>query len=239
MNLIIDIGNSFTKVAIYEASRLRNKYILDEINYEKIETLIKQYDTSRGIVCAVGSLPDFIASLSIPIELLDQETNIPVINSYASPETLGYDRLAAVIGASTLFPNKPILCVDTGTCITYDLLDDEGIYCGGAISPGIDIRFKSLSSFTEKLPLVNIDKPFVSIDPIGNDTKTSIESGVFWGIVEEFNGTIERYRTKYPKLQTVLTGGNAYLFESFIKSQIFASPNSVLHGLNAILEYNK
>jgi type III pantothenate kinase len=166
---------------------------------------------------------------------LTSEIEVPVKNNYSTPHTLGMDRLAGVVGAFQLYPGTNCLVVDAGTTITCDFLDEEGHYQGGSITPGIDMRFKSLSEYTDKLPLVESDwdsPPF-----IGNNTEGSIRSGVLNGVVSEIEGIIRRYDHKFSNLKVIICGGDAQYFESRLKDSIFA-PHLVLIGLNSILMYH-
>ena len=163
---------------------------------------------------------------------------MPFDNQYESPKTLGQDRIAAVAGAQGIAEGKTTLVIDAGTCITYDLLEHGQTYLGGMISPGIEMRLNSLSTFTGKLPKIEFDVNELPIDLIGRNTKDSILSGVVNSVIEELNGNIHRFKTQYPELKVVLTGGHLAVFESYIKFEIFADPNLVLHGLNRILDHN-
>jgi type III pantothenate kinase len=168
--------------------------------------------------------------------ILDERTPLPIKVQYQTPQTLGKDRLAAVVGASFLQPEKDILVIDAGTAITYELIEASGIYLGGNISPGMSIRFKALNHFTGKLPLVQEEKEEVPL--IGFSTKTAIQAGVVKGIIYEMDGYINELRSRYPELLVFLTGGHSFYFERRLKNTIFANINLVLTGLNRILEYN-
>lgn len=157
-------------------------------------------------------------------------------NNYRTPESLGVDRIAGVVGANALFPHVNNLVIDMGTCITYDYIDAEGIYWGGGISPGMNLRFRAMSDHTVNLPNAEFDDP---IGLLGNTTITCIQSGVINGICEELNGIINRYQSEKGDINVILCGGDANSFESKIKAHIFASPKLVLIGLNRILEYNE
>jgi type III pantothenate kinase len=168
----------------------------------------------------------FILTASLPL---------PISNLYATPQTLGGDRLASVCGAHQKFPGSHCLVIDAGTCIKYDFLDKDGQYHGGAISPGLKMRFQAMHQFTAKLPLVEIVE-----DPklIGNTTETSLQSGALNGAVAEMNGIILQYEQKFEGLQVILSGGDGPFFENKLKRPIFALPELVLSGLNSILIYN-
>ena len=168
------------------------------------------------------------------IQLLSS-TRLPVKVRYATPETLGVDRLAAVCGALQLFPGQPCLVIDVGTCINYEVLDGDAVYWGGIISPGVNMRFKAMHTFTARLPLI---EPVDGTPLIGNSTQTCMQSGVMNGILEEIRGITSQLRLKYPSIRVILCGGDASLFENQLKDSIFAAPELVLRGLNRILNHN-
>jgi len=245
MNLVIDIGNSLTKTALFSGN--------DPVSFSSFEILSadalkKVFDTNpvvdRVILSSVVEHDDYIVeyikSKSNLIEL-NHETKLPIENLYASPQTLGKDRLACATGANLLFRNKNVLSIDAGTCIKYDFVNSNNQYLGGGISPGIETRFKALNTFTDKLPLVKY-RYFDQL--IGQNTEESILSGVMNGVAEEVKGTIERYKQQYPDVQVVCTGGYLKFFEKILnigsngKSNIFADPFLVLKGLNHILNFN-
>lgn len=240
MNLIIDIGNTFVKFAVFEADRMlystRIEGSLLKIEYQKIKEIYPKL--SKAIVASVGLLKpsafDFIKS-DLSVIVLSSETNLPFINKYKTPKTLGVDRLALVSGAVKKFPHKNVLIIDAGTCITYDFITAENTYLGGAISPGLRLRYKSLHDLTANLPLLETSNP---VDITGNSTDAAIHSGVVYGIIYEIDAVIERYQKKYPDLTVILTGGDAYFLSNQLKNSIFANSNFLLEGLNFIIEYN-
>ncbi|MBP9508086.1 MAG: type III pantothenate kinase, partial [Bacteroides sp.] len=197
------------------------------------------YPIEKAIVATVIDLSpqqlDQINRLNIPLLWLDRNTEIPVINLYETPDTLGYDRVAAVVGAQEQFPNKDILVIDAGTCITYEFIDAQGQYQGGNISPGLQMRFKALHQFTGRLPLVSREGRLLTI---GKDTETAIRAGVVKGMEYEISGYIAAMKHKYPELLVFLTGGDDFSFDTTLKSVIFADRFLVLKGLNRILNYN-
>ena len=239
MNLIIDIGNTIAKVALFDEGSLV------EVMHDSNQTLAclpevyRNYVVDKAIVASVIDLSDEVqsqlASLPCPLLWLDQHTRLPVENLYETPQTLGYDRMAAVVGAYDRFPGRDILVIDAGTCITYEFVDAMGRYHGGNISPGLQMRFKALHHFTNRLPLVETEGRLL---PMGKDTDTAIRAGVLRGIEHEIVGYIQSMRIKYPELLVFLTGGDNFSFDANIKSIIFADKFLVLKGLNRILTYN-
>ena len=240
MNLVIDVGNTLVKVGVFENEILKEKKSFPK---EELLTYIENIslsfpDLKNVLIAQVGKLDeDQVAQLQKRFSLLylDQNTKVPFINSYGTPQTLGVDRIALVSAAAKHYPFKDALVIDAGTCITYDFISASNEYFGGAISPGIGLRYQALHSFTHKLPLLNKEIPD---DLIGNSTTSSIHSGVIGGIVNEIDGFIENYKIRFPDLTVILTGGDAQFLRESIKNDIFANSNFLLEGLNHILEYN-
>lgn len=239
MNLCIDQGNSGVKLAVFNNDQLLYEDRFPELTLEILQELFQKYSVQSGILSAVKDLPtEIIQYLSENCNQfieLNHLTPVPVENRYETPETLGKDRLAAVVGAVSLQPDNDLLVIDAGTAITYDFVDAKGAYFGGNIAPGMDLRLKALHVFTGKLPLAEID---VQPPLLGVNTISAIQAGVFHGIVFEMNGYIDTLKVKYPKLSIFLTGGGSIFFENNIKSPIFAVKNLVLIGLNRILQFN-
>jgi type III pantothenate kinase len=240
MNLIIDIGNSQTKVAIFNNKRILKNFIYDEFDMRLLLELKAEYpELSNAIYCTVGERDDKL------IEILKQEfelfielnylTPIPIENLYESKESLGQDRLAAAVGANYLFPGSDILVIDAGTAITYDVVDGQNRYLGGNISPGLESRFRSLHEFTQKLPLVERGDQWPLI---GKTTEEAIRAGVQAGILYEMDTMIDRIRDQWVDCKVVLTGGDSFFFDQKLKNTIFVMFELTLMGLNRILEYN-
>jgi type III pantothenate kinase len=236
--LIIDIGNTFVKIAVFQNVELIFQETTHKLTLQKIQELEENYQFRNVIISSVAELPagirEFLEAQYSLIEL-DQYTPVPIINLYKSPDTLGKDRLAAVVAATWLHPAQNCLVIDAGTCITFDLIDKDKKYHGGSISPGMQLRFKALNTFTSRLPLVT-HRNFKGL--VGTTTEESIQSGVINGIVFEMNGIIDRYKADFRSLKVLLTGGDMNFFAEKLKNGIFAVPNLVLIGLNEILNYN-
>lgn len=241
MNLAIDIGNTATKIGAFKGGELQSRVIME--GAPDIAIIHRLRDThpeiANAIVSTVGP-PDntFLSYLGGFFNLveLSATTRLPFKNKYETPETLGNDRIAGVAGLRTYIPFNTALCIDAGTCITFDLITEDNEYLGGAISPGLEMRFKALNTFTSRLPLITPDGTFK--DLIGTTTESSIRAGVQEGLRAEINGIIENYEALYPDLEVVITGGNAEFFAKRLKKRIFVAPNLVLEGLNQILNYN-
>ncbi len=239
MNLVIDIGNTQVKVAVFDQTILlfKDQFQQSEL-LSGILDITEQYDIKNSIVSHVADLDqNVLKKIKSLVDLteLNHETTVPFLNNYLTPKTLGVDRLALVAAASSQFPAKNILIIDAGSCITYDFLDAFNSYSGGAISPGIEMRYKAVNHYTAKLPLL---KKAELIPIIGDSTENAIHQGILNGVIQEIEGVISQYLTKNQKLTVVLTGGDTIFLAKNLKSSIFASPNFLLEGLNSILIHN-
>jgi type III pantothenate kinase len=234
-NLVVDLGNSRIKVAFFQGVELAQKFLLNEVS-QLDSWLTSPHDNIIVSSVTADATPILAASVATGKKIhLTPATPVPVRVQYATPQTLGVDRLAAVCGALQLFPVEPCLVIDAGTCINYEVLDDQGVYMGGIISPGVAMRFKAMHTFTARLPLIEAVE---NAPLVGNSTQTCMQSGVMNGILEEMRGIMARMRQKYPNLRVILCGGDAALFENQLKPSIFAAPELVLVGLNRILNHN-
>ncbi len=239
VNLIIEQGNTSTKVAIYAEGNLKASFVYKTFDKSKLKPLFDVYSLDKGIYSTVADVDeDLIAYLKERLSCFiyfDNDVRLPITIKYKTPHTLGKDRIAAVVGAYYLQPNRNILIIDAGTCITYELLEASGSYLGGNISPGMTTRFKALNDYTKKLPLVNERE---EVPCWGTCTEDAIRAGVVNGIVFEMDGYIDKAKELYSDVLIFLTGGHSFYFESRLKNSIFADINLVLTGLNRILEYN-
>ena len=239
VNLIIEQGNTSTKVAIYAEGNLKASFVYKTFDKSKLKPLFDVYSLDRGIYSTVADVDeDLIAYLKECLSCFiyfDNDVRLPITIKYKTPHTLGKDRIAAVVGAYYLQPNRNILIIDAGTCITYELLEASGSYLGGNISLGMTTRFKALNDYTKKLPLVNERE---EVPCWGTCTEDAIRAGVVNGIVFEMDGYIDKAKELYSDVLVFLTGGHSFYFESRLKNSIFADINLVLTGLNRILEYN-
>ena len=241
MKLIIDAGNTAVKLAVFDKENLLFDQIVDRGQFiSEVKSIFNFYPKiTWAIVSAVGFLDkkDIIAlSVFCKVHVLTHASKIPFKNSYATPQTLGVDRIALATAAFYINAQANTLVIDAGTCITYDMVNDYGEYLGGAISPGIQMRYKALNDYTDKLPLLERNDP---IDIIGNSTQTSIHSGVVKGILLEIEGVIDQYKMRFKDLTVILTGGDAQFLSKRLKNTIFADSKFLLRGLNYLLEYNK
>jgi len=240
MNLIIDIGNSQVKVAIFNNRKILKSMTMDEFTSVELYELKTLYpDLSKAILCSVADRDEkLVELLNKEFELfieLNHLTPVPIENLYESKESLGPDRLAAAVAANYLFPDSDLLVIDAGTAITYDVVDHNNRYMGGNISPGLATRFKALHDFTGKLPLVESSDQWPLI---GKTTEEAIRTGVQAGILFEMDAMIDRIRDNWIDCKVILTGGDSFFFDEKLKNAIFVMFELTLWGLNRILEYN-
>lgn len=238
MNLSIDIGNSRSKLGIFNGQQLIERPILKVATVAEIEKIIDTYSIDKVILSTVAAYPpelDIFLQKKLYYLKLEKDTALPIRNDYKTPETLGKDRIAAAVGAWQLFPNQHAVVIDAGTCITIDFVHRDGVYMGGTITPGITLRYKAMHHFTSKLPLVKRQR----LDGfIGYSTETCMRVGAQMGASLEVEGFISRYREEFGEINVIITGGDANYFVTVLKNEIFARPNLVLTGLNEILTYN-
>jgi type III pantothenate kinase len=240
MLLVIDMGNTQIKTAVFEQNTLLKKEIIAYEDWQiSLKKVIKKFsEISILVVASVGKLEkiDFLTLDSgLNVYFITRDSKFPFNNLYASPSTLGIDRMILASGAVLQFPKKNRLVIDAGTCITYDFIDSNDNYLGGAISPGIRLRYESLHNYTAKLPLLKKEKP---IEIVGNSTLQSIHSGVINGVSFEIEGFINSVLNKNDNFIIILTGGDAVFLAERLKNTIFANPNFLLESLNQTFQYN-
>lgn len=240
MNLCIDVGNTQVKLGVYDSKDCLLWFSKHpELTIAVLETLFLKFEIKQAILSSVRVehrlVFDFLEQTLKTVLQLSSKTNVPLQSQYKTPETLGNDRLAAVVGANVLHPKNGVLVIDAGTCITYDFVTADATYMGGSILPGIKMRFQALHELTAKLPLIEQE----DLDSfIGTSTKTSIQTGVLCGVLHELRGFKSQYEQEFGNIKVIVTGGDASYFESQLKNEIFAQPKLVLIGLNKILNYN-
>jgi type III pantothenate kinase len=239
VNLALDIGNTRFKAGLFSGNQLVKTEVSDNL-----KSLLNFCRNSKGTIThtIVGSVTqdhlNIIEALGAISEVLlfESHTAIPIENLYQSSSTLGSDRLAASIAANALYPSQNLLVVDCGTCIKYNFVNAKNKFVGGAISPGLAMRFKALNHYTSKLPLLESNLSFTGIT--GKNTNESIWSGVQNGWLKEIEAVIAEYESKFPGIKVIATGGDAPFLEKGIKKSIFADPYLLLKGLNIILNFN-
>ncbi len=239
MNLIIDAGNTYTKIAVFHNGLLYHKESVNRKNLSQLSAILKTYPTiNRAIVSSVSSVTsEEVAPFlhNILVINLSVNTPLPFKINYDTPNTLGVDRIALVAAAHKKYPAKHCLVIDVGSCITYDLIDKNAIYQGGIIGPGLQMRYNSLHEFTARLPQL---LPKMQTNILGKSTTSAMHSGVSLAMTVEINGIIDEFSNTYKELVVILTGGDAHFLSKRLKSGIFAHSNFLIQGLNYILEYN-
>lgn len=240
MNLIMDIGNTATKLAVFQSDKMIQVQTVATTNMlAEVEALLKKFSrVKHGLLSSVKMIDNLeferLQNL-LPIKILDFSFQLPFKNAYDTPQTLGVDRLALMAAAVLQYSKRNVLVIDAGSCVTYDFMDSNQNYLGGAISPGVEMRYKALETFTSNLPLLQKTAPN---QRIGSSTEASIHSGVIYGLLHEMEGTIKEYQNKYPDLTVILTGGDTDFLCKQFKISIFANSNFLLEGLNFLLEFN-
>lgn len=239
MNLVIDVGNTAIKAAVFDDEKILETRASEGHGLSFLTEISQGYPIDAAIIATTAILPDedvaWLDKQFPTLIWLNENTKLPVTNLYETPQSLGSDRLAAAVGAYAQYPGRDILVIDAGTAITYEFIDAKGAYHGGNISPGMQMRFKALNHYTDRLPLV---EPQGRLLPMGRDTESAIRAGVLKGIEYEMTGYIMALKHKYPELLVFLTGRDEFSFDSSIKNIIFADRFLVLKGLNRILNYN-
>ena len=239
MLLTIDVGNSRIKAAVFEQDTLVELFVTDPKGAAVFfsEIFIKYPKIKSAIYASVGKIEAEVLDLlqkHVEIQIIDHTTVLPFTNNYMTPKTLGVDRMVLAAGATLLYPKQNRLVIDVGTCVTYDFIDQDNRYLGGAISPGIVLRYKSLNDYTQNLPLLESNSNEIFI---GNSTENSIHSGVVNGLTYEIDGFISQYFLKYQDLTVILTGGDAEFLAKRLKNTIFANSNFLLESLSLLSTY--
>ena len=240
MVLTIDVGNTNVKVAVFKQFNLLDKFVFQKNNFQNnFQIVFKKYPNHKTAVLSSVSLLDEkdIIWLKNQIEIIEINSNsvFPFTNHYTTPNTLGIDRMVLSAGAVIEYPNQNILIIDAGTCVTYDFITNKKEYLGGAISPGLNMRYKALNDYTAKLPLLENNTPD---NFIGNSTSQSIHSGVVNGLCYEIEGFISEFSVKNEQFIIILTGGDAIFLANRLKSTIFADENFLLKSLHQLYTYS-
>jgi type III pantothenate kinase len=236
--LCLDLGNTRLKWAVFSNGEICYAGILQGDGIEDLRKCIDQYKPGKSILSSVVDHPAALVQLlrsHTQFHKLDHHSRVPVTTPVGKPETIGADRLALVVAAAHFFQDKNNLVIGLGSAITYNYVNRFQQFIGGSISPGMEMRFKSLEIFTAKLPLV---KPHWNFPLLGYDTKTNIQSGVIFGMAKEIEGVIEAYEERYENLNVLMTGGDAHYFLPFLRNKITVDPDLIFKGLYVISEYN-
>lgn len=236
--ICFDFGNTRLKAAIFKGNQLEKLELLENSSPQSIQKILDQYQPSKTLLSSVIHHDKAIESLLSnfgSFHLLGPQTKLNFTTPVGKPETIGADRLGLVAAAVDQFPNQHNLVISLGSCITYNFVNNRGQFLGGSISPGMQMRFKSMNDLTALLPLI---EPAPSFGLVGYDTKTNLLSGVVLGMAAEIDGIIGAYEAKYSKFNALLTGGDLSYFVPHLKRRIFADQNLIYKGLYAISEKN-
>ena len=239
MILTIDVGNTRIKGAVFEGGILLNTFVCMKTELQKsIQDILETHkEITDLVVSSVSDIEKYSflnLSETLNIHFVSHKDSFPFVNNYETPQTLGIDRMVLASGATLLYPNQNRLVIDAGTCVTYDFIDENDNYLGGAISPGLRLRYVALHNYTEKLPLLPLESPKHFI---GNSTSESIHSGVVNGLAHEIDGFITQYKEKYSNFIIILTGGDTDFLANRLKNTIFANSNFLLESLNQTFQY--
>ena len=237
--ICFDFGNSRFKAAIFKGSQLQEIVVLEDASISTLQLLVEKWKPAKTILSSVihhdKAIESFLADQA-PFHLIGPTTQLNFTTPVGKPETIGADRIALCAAAVHLNPGQHNLAISLGTCITYNFISNNYEFLGGSISPGMQMRFRSMHEQTALLPLITPTKDFPLV---GYDTKTNLLSGVVWGMAAEINGIIEAYEAKYSNFNVLLTGGDLSYFVPRLKKRIFADPNLIFKGLYAISETNQ
>lgn len=234
--MAIDIGNTRVKTGVFDRNTLVEAHVFAQIDNTSLQSMINDHGVTHVIVASTASEVEAVV-LQIPglFLRLSSMTPVPIENGYRTPETLGQDRLAGMVAASWIHPESNVLVIDAGTCVTYDFLDTTGKYLGGNIAPGLDMRYKAMHHFTQRLPSVERGSTGTLL---GGTTQEALQNGGLMGILMEIAGYIEILKNKYQSVQTLLTGGDAQYLADHLNTGLNVQPHLILIGLNQILQFN-
>ncbi|MFC4815928.1 MULTISPECIES: type III pantothenate kinase [unclassified Flavobacterium] len=239
MILTIDVGNTRIKSAVFEQNTLieNSVFLLSEFQIS-VEKILKKFQKiSVLVIASVGKIEKEaldVFSDKVKIYVVDRDKAFPFVNNYATPYTLGIDRMVLASGAVLHYPNQNRLVIDAGTCVTYDFIDAENVYHGGAISPGMRLRYEAMHNYTAKLPLLMLEEPS---SVVGNSTQQSMHSGVVNGLAFEIDGYIDALKSQNENFIIILTGGDANFLAKRLKNTIFANSNFLLESLHYLYQY--
>lgn len=238
VTLCLDFGNTRLKYAVFEGDEMKGVAVLENDSEQLVTELLNKYHPGKSILSSVidhSTAIEKLLAANTKFHKLSHRSKLPFTVAVGKPETMGADRVALAAAAVKYFPGKNNLVIGLGTAITYNFINKYHQFLGGGISPGMELRFKSLNDYTAKLPIVKKDWNFPLV---GYDTRTNILSGVIIGMASEIDGTIDEYIKKYRNFNVVLTGGDSSYFALHLKNPIFADPDFLYKGLYAISEQN-
>ncbi len=236
--LCFDFGNTRLKCAVFNNAEIKKVLTLDDDSIAVVENIIQQEKPDKAILSSVINHNPEIEELlakKTAFHKLSDKSKLPFTTPVGKPETIGADRLALVAAAVYFYPKQHNLIIGLGSCITYNFVNTFHEFLGGAISPGLNMRFKAMHQFTAKLPF---GKPDSNFPLVGYDTKTNLQSGAILGMAKEMDGIIDEYALKYGNFNVHLTGGDMSFFVPLLKNKIFANPHLIFNGLYALSETN-
>jgi type III pantothenate kinase len=236
--LCLDFGNTRMKAGLFAGNKLQQFFIFHNDPIQELNDLLDEHKSEYAILSSVITHDPELESIlrrRTRLHVLSHVSNLPFAIPVGKPETVGTDRLAIAAAAVHLFPRQHTLVIALGTCITYNFINRHHELIGGSISPGMDMRFRSMHEYTAKLPLI---KGNWNVPLIGYDTVSNMQSGVILGMAKEIDGIINAYKERFANFNAVLTGGNLPFFESHLKNKIFADPDLIFKGLYAISQVN-
>lgn len=239
MNLVIDIGNTILKTAVFDDGVMIDHKILTYNTISEFSNILSKYEIERIGISNVRKIPEDLMLILNSIEksiYVWDELKIPLEIEYSTPETLGHDRICNATAAKHLYPNENTLVIDMGTCNKYDFVTAQGKFIGGSIAPGFEMRFKAMNNYTDQLPLVEVS---FCDDFIGDSTVNSMKSGAYFGILGEIEFFIKQYKARFNDIKVILTGGFSTYFDKEVKNHIFADSYLTLKGLNIILNFQE
>ena len=239
MILAIDFGNSFIKCAVFEQNCIIERIVFQKKDLQStVQNCLNRYKAIKSVIVSAVSNFDkeYFTELAsiIKVHIVDYNDDFPFHNLYETPKTLGIDRMVLATGAIIQFPNQNRLVIDAGTCITYDFIDQKNNYLGGAIAPGLNLRYQSLHQHTANLPLLETQIPE---NLIGKSTNNAIHSGVVNGLIFEIDGFIDQFKAQNENFIIILTGGDTEFLAKRLKNTIFANSNFLLESLNLKFQY--
>ncbi|MCC7400924.1 MAG: type III pantothenate kinase [Chitinophagaceae bacterium] len=238
VTLCIDFGNTRKKAAVFNDSELKETAVIREATVENIRALIEKFHPQKSILSSVvdhdSAIEEFLSAQTL-FHKLNHLSRLPFTTPVGKPATIGADRLALAAAAVKFYPQKNNLVISLGTCVTYNFINKYHEFLGGGISPGMEMRLRSMNQFTAKLPLIASDS---NVPLIGYDTRTNILSGTILGMAKEIDGIISLYKDKFRNFNVLLTGGDLVYLAPHLKSKIFANPELIFKGLYAISEVN-
>lgn len=241
--LAVDQGNTLLKLTLFAGSEPIESCRFSAEAIEDLFSVVERWNPDCGAFCSVGKIDSrMVESLRLAFDgrllVLSRSTKLPVKIDYATPATLGLDRVALAAGVASIYRGECVMVVDAGTAVTLDVVDCDAAFRGGRISPGLRLRFESLHAQTSALPLLNAEG---EIPVLGDSTDSSIRSGVVMGLADEIVETFRQYKNKFGCDRVALTGGDAGIIASCLNSRIPADhvPDLMGRGLLYIYNYNE